>query len=150
LSGWSGPERAKRARAQELLGLLGLHAYADAPVHVLSTGLRRVTELACLLAFEPRVLLLDEPSSGLAQPEVQALGRLLKRVRARLAPAMLLVEHDLALVAELVDRVVVMSAGRVVAEGPPELVHADRRVGGLLGLAAPVTASLALHSEASR
>jgi ABC-type branched-subunit amino acid transport system ATPase component len=150
LSGWSRDERAKRARAQELLGLLGLQAYADAPVHVLSTGLRRVTELACMLAFEPRVLLLDEPSSGLAQPEVGALGRLLRRVRAELAPAMVLVEHDLALVAELVDRVVVMAGGRIVAEGPPALVHADRRVGGLLGLASLPATSLALQGEGAR
>jgi ABC-type branched-subunit amino acid transport system ATPase component len=72
-----------------------------------------------MLAFEPRVMLLDEPSAGLAQPEVGALGRLLAHVRAELRPAMLIVEHDLPLVMGLVDRVVVMSAGRVVADGPP-------------------------------
>jgi branched-chain amino acid transport system permease protein len=102
------------ARVDELLALLGLAEYADRFVHELSTGMRRVVELACVLAHEPAVLLLDEPSSGLAQREVEALGPLLLDVRDQLGAAVLLIEHDPVLVDLVADRVVTLELGRVV------------------------------------
>jgi branched-chain amino acid transport system permease protein len=103
-----------RARVDELLTLLGLTDHGDRFVHELSTGMRRIVELACVLAHEPAVLLLDEPSSGLAQREVEALAPLLLDVRDRLGAAVLLVEHDLVLVEAVADRVVTLELGRVV------------------------------------
>jgi ABC-type branched-subunit amino acid transport system ATPase component len=120
--GWPRAERAKQARARELVAALGLEPFADNPVHTLSAGTRRVAELACVLALEPRVLLLDEPSGGLAQPEAEALAALLARVHVELGAAMVVIEHDLRLVAGLTDRIVVIAAGRVVADGPAAAV----------------------------
>jgi branched-chain amino acid transport system ATP-binding protein len=105
---------ARRTRVEELLERLGLADSADRFVHELSTGMRRVVELACVLAHEPRVLLLDEPSSGLAQRETEALAPLLLDVRATLGASVLLVEHDLALVDAVADRTVTLELGRVV------------------------------------
>ena len=113
-----GPRNAgravRRARVEELLDRLGLGDSADRFVHELSTGMRRVVELACVLAHEPRVLLLDEPSSGLAQRETEALAPLLLDVRTTLGAGVLLVEHDLALVDAVADRTVTLELGRVV------------------------------------
>ena len=102
------------ARVDDLLELLGLTDLADRFVHELSTGMRRVVELACVLAHEPAVLLLDEPSSGLAQPEAEALAPLLLDVRDRLGAAVLLIEHDGALVDSVADRVVTLELGCIV------------------------------------
>ncbi len=107
---------ARRGRVDELLDQLGLVDHADRFVHELSTGMRRIVELACVLAHEPRVLLLDEPSSGLAQRETEALAPLLLDVRERLGATMLLVEHDLALVDAIADRTVTLELGRVVGD----------------------------------
>jgi ABC-type branched-subunit amino acid transport system ATPase component/ABC-type branched-subunit amino acid transport system permease subunit len=118
-------ERGKLERARELTGLLGLRRWAHTPIHQLSTGTRRVAELACLLALEPRVLLLDEPSAGLAQSEAEALANLLARVRAELGAALVLVDHDLQLVFGLADRVLVLAEGMVVASGAPSAIARD-------------------------
>ena len=80
-------ERRARRRAEQLIELLELGAYRDKFVKELSTGLRRIVDLACVLATEPKVLLLDEPSSGIAQAEAEELGPLLRRVRPRPAAA---------------------------------------------------------------
>ncbi|MEA2274137.1 MAG: hypothetical protein QOI98_2845 [Solirubrobacteraceae bacterium] len=127
-------ERRKLARATELVDYLGLHRWAHTPVHQLSTGTRRVAELACLLALEPRVLLLDEPSAGLAQREAEALVGLLSRLRAELGAAMLVIDHDLPLVMGLADRVIVLAEGRVVTEGSPERVRDDPLTLAALGM----------------
>jgi branched-chain amino acid transport system permease protein len=107
-------ERAVRARVDELVGLLHLEPVADRFIHELSTGTRRVVELACVLAHEPRLLLLDEPSSGLAQPETDALAPLLAASRDRSGTTIVLVDHDRALVAAVADRVITLELGRVV------------------------------------
>jgi ABC-type branched-subunit amino acid transport system ATPase component/branched-subunit amino acid ABC-type transport system permease component len=124
-AGFRRAERRKLARAGELVDYLGLRRWAHTPVHQLSTGTRRVAELACLLALEPRVLLLDEPSGGLAQREAEALVGLLARLRTELGAAMLVIDHDLPLVLGLADRVVVLAEGRVVTQGEPEAVRDD-------------------------
>jgi ABC-type branched-subunit amino acid transport system ATPase component/ABC-type branched-subunit amino acid transport system permease subunit len=128
LLGLRGTEREKDAHARELVALMGLERYADTPIGELSTGTRRITELACLLALEPSVLLLDEPSSGVAQRETEALGRLLATVRDHLRTTLVIIEHDLQLVAGLSDTMLAMANGRIVAAGPPELVLRDDEV----------------------
>jgi ABC-type branched-subunit amino acid transport system ATPase component/MFS family permease len=106
----------------ELVELLGLGAYQDKFVHELSTGTRRIVDLACVLAQGPRVVLLDEPSSGIAQREAEALGPVLRRVRHELGASLLVIEHDLPLLRSLADRMIALDLGRVIAEGTPDEV----------------------------
>jgi ABC-type branched-subunit amino acid transport system ATPase component/ABC-type branched-subunit amino acid transport system permease subunit len=121
-------ERHKQSLAAEQIDLLGLGEYADTQVRVLSTGTRRVVELACLLAQNARVLLLDEPTAGLAQREAEAFAPLLLKVRTELDATMVLIEHDIPLVMSLSDRVQCLSAGRTLALGTPEQVRSDPQV----------------------
>jgi ABC-type branched-subunit amino acid transport system ATPase component/ABC-type branched-subunit amino acid transport system permease subunit len=116
-------ERSKRADAAELIDFLGLGRYADRFIAELSTGTRRIVELACLLAVAPRVLCLDEPTAGVAQREAEAFGPLIKRVQQELDATMILVEHDLPLILAISDRVYCMEAGAVIAEGIPAEVR---------------------------
>ncbi len=123
--GAPGARRAE-ARATELaiehIDALGLAAYRDKLVGELSTGTRRIVDLAGLLLRRPQVVLLDEPSSGIAQREVEALRPLLLEVRERTGCAMVLIEHDMPLLLGLADRVYALETGRVIAEGEPSLV----------------------------
>jgi branched-chain amino acid transport system permease protein len=112
-------EAAVRARVDALIDLLGLGMFADKFVHELSTGTRRVVDLACVLAHEPTVVLLDEPSSGIAQREAEALAPMLREVRDSLSATLLVVEHDLTLLTAVSDRLLALDRGRVVACGPP-------------------------------
>jgi ABC-type branched-subunit amino acid transport system ATPase component/ABC-type branched-subunit amino acid transport system permease subunit len=121
-------ERAKRSRADDLIGFLGLGRYADAFISDLSTGTRRICELACLLALEARLLLLDEPTAGVAQRETEAFGPLIKRIQAELGATILLIEHDMPLVLSLSDRVYCMASGTVIAEGLPRDVRDNPKV----------------------
>jgi len=121
-------ERRLARRADELIELLGLEAYRDKFVKELSTGLRRITDLACTLARQPRVLLLDEPSSGIAQKETEALGPLLRRVAQHLGATLLLIEHDMPLIMSISDSIVAMAAGRTVTRGTPDEVRAHPEV----------------------
>jgi ABC-type branched-subunit amino acid transport system ATPase component len=121
-------ERRKTSEADELIHYLGLGRYADAFVSDLSTGTRRICELACLLALRPRVLLLDEPTAGVAQRETEAFGPLIQRVQHELGATLLLIEHDIPLIMSLSDRVYCMAAGEVIAEGEPEEVRNDPKV----------------------
>ena len=114
---------AKSTRADTLVELMGLDQYRDARVHELSTGTRRITELACLVALEPTVLLLDEPASGIAQRETEALGDLLLRIKEALDLTLVVVEHDIPMIMRLADRVVAMETGRVIAEGTPAQIR---------------------------
>jgi ABC-type branched-subunit amino acid transport system ATPase component len=107
------------ARVRELVGMLGLERYAHTPTSVLSTGTRRIVELGCLLAEDPVLMLLDEPSAGVAQRETEALGPLLRRIRDHTGAAMLVIEHDMPLLSGLCDRLVAMELGSVIVEGPP-------------------------------
>ncbi|HEY7138308.1 MAG TPA: branched-chain amino acid ABC transporter permease/ATP-binding protein [Acidimicrobiia bacterium] len=118
-------ERAKRADADELIDFLGLGRYADRLVAELSTGTRRIVELASVLAVAPRVLCLDEPTAGVAQREAEAFGPLIMRIRQELDAALVVVEHDLPLILTISDRVYCMEAGAVIAEGTPEEVRND-------------------------
>jgi branched-chain amino acid transport system ATP-binding protein len=121
-------ERRLRLRAERLIELLELGAFRDKFVSELSTGLRRIADLACVLAAEPRLLLLDEPSSGIAQAEAEGLGPLLSRVRFETGCSMLIVEHDMPLISAVSDELLALELGSFVARGTPEEVLNDERV----------------------
>ena len=121
----AGSERAVRHRVDELIELLGLGAFRDKFVHELSTGSRRIVDVACILAQQPSVLLLDEPSSGIAQREAEALGPLLLRIRRELGASIMIIEHDIPLLLAVSDRLVALDLGRVIAEGAPRDVVED-------------------------
>jgi branched-chain amino acid transport system ATP-binding protein len=130
----SDSEEHVNARVDELIELLALGAYRDKFVRELSTGTRRVVDLACVLAQGPRVLLLDEPSSGIAQREAEALAPMLRRVRDELGASLLVVEHDLPLLSSISDRMIALDLGRVAAEGTPtEVVGHPAVVASYLG-----------------
>jgi branched-chain amino acid transport system ATP-binding protein len=127
-------EVALTARVDETVAMLGLEAFRDKFVHELSTGTRRIVDLACVIALHPTVLLLDEPSSGIAQREAEALAPLLERVRDELGASIVVIEHDLALLRVLATRIVALDLGTVIADGPPdEVVHDPRVVTSYLG-----------------
>jgi branched-chain amino acid transport system ATP-binding protein len=109
----------------DLIELMSLQAYRDKFVRELSTGSRRIVDLAMVLAHDPDVLILDEPSSGIAQREAEALAPLLHHIRAQTGCALLVIEHDIPLVTAVSDRMVAMEFGRVIAEGPPQQVIRD-------------------------
>jgi ABC-type branched-subunit amino acid transport system ATPase component len=111
-------------RADEALALVGLSAHADKPPMELSTGMLRLAELAAVVTVRPRLLLLDEPASGIAQKEVEALGPLLKRIASHLGATVLMIEHDMPLVMGIADTIVAMAEGRVVTSGTPAEVRA--------------------------
>lgn len=115
-------EDETRARVDSLIGLLGLGRYRWTPTSVLSTGTRRIVELGCLLAADPVLMLLDEPSAGVAQRETEALGPLLGRIRDHTGAAMVVIEHDMPLLAGLCDRLVAMELGSVLVDGAPDQV----------------------------
>ena len=121
-------EATKRRVAREVVELCGLGVYADRTAAELSTGTRRVCELACLIAGGARLLLLDEPTAGVAQREVEAFGAVIRDVQRQLGATVLLIEHDMPLVMSLCDRVVCMTAGEVIADGPPDEVRSDPKV----------------------
>ena len=121
-------DRASRREALELLGTMGLTDWADTLTSDLSTGLRRMTDLAMQIAARPKVLLLDEPTAGVAQREGEAFGPMLRRIRDELGCSILIVEHDMPLLMSLCDRVYAMEAGRVIAEGTPEAIRNDEVV----------------------
>ncbi|HUW01454.1 MAG TPA: MFS transporter [Acidimicrobiales bacterium] len=112
-------------RVDELVELLGLGAYRSKFISELSTGSRRIVDLAALLAHRPNVILLDEPSSGIAQKEVEALGPMLQRIRNQTGASLVVIEHDMPLLRSVSDRLVAMDQGAVIATGEPEAVLAD-------------------------
>jgi branched-chain amino acid transport system ATP-binding protein len=117
-------ERETTERARELVALLELQAVANARVSDLPFGTQKRVELARALAAQPRLLLLDEPASGLNHEEVTVLGALIRSIRARLRLTVLLVEHHMGLVMSISDRVVALNFGRKIAEGSPAEVRA--------------------------
>jgi len=118
-------ERQVAERVEELLETMGLQRYRDAFVSELSTGTRRIVELACAIAHGPSVLLLDEPSSGIAQRESEALGQLLLDLRDRTGASLAVIEHDIPLVTAIADELVCLHLGQVLASGRPADVLED-------------------------
>ncbi len=115
-------------RTEMLIELLGLQAFRDKFVAELSTGSRRIVEIAAILAHRPSVLLLDEPSSGIAQKETESLGPLLRQVQDKLGCALLVIEHDMPLITGLADNLVALEQGQVVTHGAPKEVLAHPQV----------------------
>jgi branched-chain amino acid transport system ATP-binding protein len=122
------PNADEQARAQAMLELLHLTAVADRPVESLSLGVGRLVEIGRALMTEPRLLLLDEPSSGLDREETEQLGLELRQVQRNQGIAILLVEHDIEFVRALASRVFVLDFGTLIASGRTEDVFADAAV----------------------
>jgi branched-chain amino acid transport system ATP-binding protein len=118
----------EQERAQRTLDLLGLRAVADRKVEALSLGIGRLIEVGRTLMTEPRLLLLDEPSSGLDRRETEVLGTTLRDVQAERKMAILLVEHDVDFVRSLVTRLFVLDFGTLIASGATNEVFADTAV----------------------
>ena len=121
-------ENKVRVRVDELIELMGLGAFRDKFISELSTGSRRIVDLAAIIAHDPIVLLLDEPSSGIAQREAEALGPLLLKIRQETGTTMLVVEHDMPLLQSISDEILALETGRVLAQGPPADVLSDPRL----------------------
>jgi branched-chain amino acid transport system ATP-binding protein len=118
----------------DLIELVGLAAFRDKFVRELSTGSRRIVDLAICLAHDPKVLLLDEPSSGIAQRETEALGPLLRRIQAETGCALLVIEHDMPLITSISDRIIALELGHPIAQGTPdEVIRNPRVVASYLG-----------------
>jgi branched-chain amino acid transport system ATP-binding protein len=113
--------------ADRLIERVGLDRYADRPADTVPTGIARLLELARGLASEPRLLLLDEPSSGLSTAETGSFGELLRELAGE-GRAVLIVEHDIDLIMRVCDRVNVLNFGAVIASGTPADVRADAGV----------------------
>ncbi|MHB1891857.1 MAG: ABC transporter ATP-binding protein [Acidimicrobiales bacterium] len=125
---WQSVSPDERSHADETISLLGLDDVADTVVEALTLGQGRLVELGRALASRPRLLMLDEPSSGLDANETAALAGVLRRVREEHGTTIVLVEHDLHMVSQVVDRVIVLVLGRLVAEGTMEEVMASPMV----------------------
>jgi branched-chain amino acid transport system ATP-binding protein len=126
--GRGGPTSDEQERSQVTLDLLGLAPVADRKVEALSLGIGRLVEIGRALMTEPRLLLLDEPSSGLDRSETDVLAGTLREVQAERSMAVLLVEHDVDFVRSLVSRVFVLDFGTLIAAGPTAEVFADAAV----------------------
>jgi len=124
----SRAERRLARASDEVIDLLGLGDYRDQLTSDLSTGTRRLVELAILVAMQPSILLLDEPSAGIAQAEALAMAPLLRATKERLGCSVLLIEHDMALMRALADRVAAMDAGQVLVVGTPDDVFQHPQV----------------------
>lgn len=125
LSGIRSRERTVRRRVFELIESMGLGDFHDKFISELSTGSRRIVELACILAHGPEVVLLDEPSSGIAQGEVERLEAVLRGVQQALSCTFVVIEHDIPLIRSLADVIYAMGDGRVISYGTPDEVLND-------------------------
>jgi ABC-type branched-subunit amino acid transport system ATPase component/ABC-type branched-subunit amino acid transport system permease subunit len=128
-------ERLVDARVDELIELFGLQAFRSKRIAELSTGSRRMVDLACVVAHSPSVLLLDEPTSGIAQREAEALGPLLVGLRDQLEATLVIVEHDISLISSIAHRLVALDRGVVVCAGSPaEVLDHPEVVASYLGM----------------
>jgi ABC-type branched-subunit amino acid transport system ATPase component len=118
-------ERRKELSAWELVDLLNLGAFAEKKASELSTGTRRIAELGCIVALGADVILLDEPTGGVAQREVEAFTPVLRQIRDHLDATLVVVAHDIPMIVGLCDRVTVLASGVVLADGPPSLLQSD-------------------------
>jgi branched-chain amino acid transport system ATP-binding protein len=127
-------ELAAAQRVDELIDLMGLGAFREKLIGELSTGSRRIVDLACILAQDPQIVLLDEPSGGVAQRETEALGPLLERVQEYTGCSILIIEHDMPLLTSICDEMVALETGAVIAKGTPkEVLNHPRVIESYLG-----------------
>ena len=113
---------------EDLVELMNLGAFRDKFVRELSTGSRRIVDLAMCIAHDPKVLLLDEPSSGIAQAETEALGPLLMQIKQETGCSLLVIEHDMPLITSMSDEIMALELGHPLTQGPPDAVIRDPRV----------------------
>jgi len=129
---WLGRARREEAhnrrRCEEIIELLHLQAFRRSPVGTLAYGVQKRVELGRALAMDPSLLLLDEPVAGMNLEETEEIARAILEIRAELDLAIILVEHDMRLVMDLADRVLVLDFGRTIATGPPAAIQVDPRV----------------------
>jgi ABC-type branched-subunit amino acid transport system ATPase component len=121
-------ERDVAYTVDDLIELMNLQAFRDKFVSELSTGSRRIVDLAMAIAHDPAVLLLDEPSSGIAQRETEALGPLLRHIQSETGCAMLVIEHDMPLITSVSDQIIALDLGTVILQDRPDAVISDPRV----------------------
>jgi branched-chain amino acid transport system ATP-binding protein len=121
-------EEAQRRAIERIIDFFELYRYRDVAAANLPYGVQKLVGVARALALDPKLLLLDEPSTGLMREEKENFARFLLRMRHELKLTILWVEHDMQMVAELADRVVVLNYGRVIADGSPAAVRRDRQV----------------------
>jgi branched-chain amino acid transport system ATP-binding protein len=124
LGAGGGPRKA-RSRAAELLDALGLAPYADAPAQGLAHGDERRLGVARALATDPRFVLLDEPAAGLPEAEIPDFAAVVRTVRDRQNAGVLLIDHNMALIMGICDRIQVLDQGRTLAEGTPQEIRAN-------------------------
>jgi branched-chain amino acid transport system ATP-binding protein len=120
----AGPRRAA-ARADELLGLLGLDRHADKPAASLAHGDARRLGVAAALAIEPRFVLMDEPAAGLPEAEVPEFAAVVRSVRDDHGAGVLLIDHNMALIMEICERIHVLDEGTTLTEGTPAEIRAN-------------------------
>jgi branched-chain amino acid transport system ATP-binding protein len=125
---YQADENAIEQKSYELLALFDLQDRAAEPADSLSYGRQRHLEIVRALATEPKVLLLDEPAAGLNSQEKRELARSIQQIRDRFGVAILLIEHDMGLVMDICERIVVLDHGVTIAEGPPKSIQADPEV----------------------
>ncbi len=122
--GWARREEMRhRARAEEIIDFLEIEAYRKSLVGMLPYGVQKRIELGRALAMDPKLLLLDEPAAGMNLEETEDMARFILDIKEELGIAMILVEHDMGLVMDIADRVMVLDFGRKIAEGPPSVVQ---------------------------
>jgi branched-chain amino acid transport system ATP-binding protein len=121
-------ETRERRRVEEIVEFLELERHRTEPIATLPFGVQKLVGVGRALAMEPRLLLLDEPSTGMNREEKENLARFLLRIKHELGTTMLWIEHDMELVGDLAEHVVVLDFGQKIAEGPPETVLRDPRV----------------------
>ena len=117
-----------REAVERIIEFVELERYRHAPVAGLPFGIQKIVGFARALALEPAMLMLDEPSAGLNRDEREDLARFILRIKHDLGIAMIWIEHDMQMVADLADRIHVLDYGRTLAEGPPADVLKDPRV----------------------
>ncbi len=128
LPGVRAAESAHRRRVEEILEFVDLERHRHRAVDTLPFGMQKIVGFARALSMEPKALLLDEPSAGLNRDEREDLARHLMRIRHELGIPVVWVEHDMQMVADLADRILVLNYGQTIAEGRPQEVLADPRV----------------------
>jgi ABC-type branched-subunit amino acid transport system ATPase component len=121
-------ERKARQAARDALDFLGAADLADRPGRQLAHGQLRIVELARVLVTKPKLMLLDEPTSGMTGEERDEIGLLLERVRNETRATLVVIEHDVSFIRRLSERLVVLSFGEVLATGDPDVVLADPQV----------------------
>ncbi|MEJ7723927.1 MAG: ABC transporter ATP-binding protein [Ilumatobacteraceae bacterium] len=129
---WLGPARREemehRRRVEDIIDFLEIERWRKSPVALLPYGFQKRVELGRALAMEPELLLLDEPVAGMNLEETEDMARFILDIREELGISMLLVEHDMGLVMDIADRVMVLDFGKTIAEGTPEEVQRDPAV----------------------